>query len=320
MRYAHVGRLLPLALALACFFPPVRVTPPPADAPAEEVALAGAAVMIGAGDIGVCGSRGDEGTAAIIDSVLKADSAAKVEDMVFTLGDNAYPAGTAAQFNRCFGTSWGDSTKRIMKWMRPAIGNHEYQSDGGSAYFKYFGERAGEPDKGYYAYDFGEWRAIVLNSEILGNPRFSLADEKAQEDWLRADLKDHTKKCTVAYFHRPLWSSGGHGGHADMRAIFDILHAGGVDLVLAGHEHHYERFAPMTPAGVVDTVSGMTQIIVGTGGGDLRGLRTPRARNSAYEIQGHYGVLKLTLGAGEWRSAFIDTRGRVWDRSGGKCH
>jgi hypothetical protein len=320
MRFTHLARLLPLALAPACFFPPVKVTPPPADAPAEEVALAGAAVMIGAGDIGVCGSRGDEGTAGIIDSVLKADSAAKVEDMVFTLGDNAYPAGTAAQFNRCFGASWGDSTKRIMKWMRPAIGNHEYQSDGGSAYFKYFGERAGEPDKGYYAYDFGEWRAIVLNSEILGNSRFTLADEKAQEDWLRADLKGHTRKCTVAYFHRPLWSSGGHGGHADMRTIFDILHAGGVDLVLAGHEHHYERFAPMTPAGVVDTVTGITQIIVGTGGGDLRGLRTPRAPNSAYEIQGHYGVLKLTLGAGEWRSAFIDTRGRVWDRSGGKCH
>jgi hypothetical protein len=319
MRYVSSARLLPLAIALACF-PAVKITPPPADAPAEVVALTGASVMIGAGDIGVCGVRGDENTAALVDSVLKADSAAKVEDMVFTLGDNAYPSGTDAQFRQCFGQSWGDTTKRIMKWIRPAVGNHEYLSNGASAYFKYFGERAGETSKGYYAYDFGEWRAIVLNSEILGNPRFTLTDVKAQEDWLRADLKDHTKKCTVAYFHRPLWSSGGHGGHDDMRSIYQILYDAGVDLVLAGHEHHYERFKPMTPVGVVDTTKGLTQIIVGTGGGELRGLRNPRAANSAYEIQGRYGVLKLTLGAGEWRSAFIETGGRVWDRSGGKCH
>jgi len=318
MRHIRLLLLLGMVIPLSCF-PPVRVTPPPADAPAEEVADSNAAVMIGAGDIGVCGSRGDEATAAIVDSVLKADSTAKVEDIVFTLGDNAYPSGTTAQFKLCFGSSWGDSTKRIMKWMRPALGNHEYLSDEGSAYFKYFGERAGQPEKGYYGYDVGEWRAIVLNSEILGS-HFTDEDRKAQVDWLRGELKDHTNKCKVAYFHRPLWSSGGHGGHADMHDIFHILHEDGVDLVLAGHEHHYERFAPMTPAGVLDTLKGITQIIAGTGCGELRGLRTPLARNSAYQIQGHYGVLKLTLGAEAWRSAFIDSRGRVWDRSGGKCH
>lgn len=105
-----------------------------------------------------------------------------------------------------------------------------------------------------------------------------------------------------------------------MRRVYELLHEAGVELVLAGHEHHYERFAPMTPAGLVDTVSGMTQIIIGTGGADLRGLRTPLAANSLAQIQGHHGVLKLTLGAGAWRSAFIDVSGRVWDRSGGTCH
>jgi len=308
-----------VVIPLSCF-PPVKVTPPPADAPAEQVALSGASVMIGAGDIGVCGSLGDEATAAIVDSVLKADSAAKVEDTVFTLGDNAYPSGTTAEFNRCFGASWGDSTKRIMKWMRPALGNHEYETDGGAAYFKYFGDRAGERTKGYYAYDIGEWRAIVLNSEIVANPRFRTEDVQAQEDWLRADLKDRGKKCTIAYFHRPLWGSGFHGGHAGMHSFFQILHEAGAEIVLTGHEHHYERFAPMTPAGVLDTVKGVTQIIVGTGGAELRGLRTPLAYNSLYQIQGHYGVLKLTLGGGAWRSAFIDTNGRIWDRSGGNCH
>jgi alkaline phosphatase len=298
----------------------VRVTPPPADAPADVVALSGAAVLIGAGDIGVCNGSGDESTAAIIDSILKADSAAGVEHAVFTLGDNAYPNGSAFQFARCFGTSWGDTTRRIMKSIRPALGNHDRQTAGGNPYFTYFGDRAGERGKGYYAYDIGEWRAIVLNTELLPFAAFGSTNVPAQEAWLRAELRANPKKCTVSYFHRPLWASGTHGGQPVMRRVYEVLQEGGVDLVLAGHEHHYERFAPMTPAGIVDTVGGITQIIVGTGGATLRSLRTALAANSAYQIQGHYGVLKLTLGAGAWRSAFIDITGRVWDHSGGACH
>jgi hypothetical protein len=312
--------LLALPGVVTMCFPAVRMTPPSADAPAEEVALSGASALIGAGDIGMCNATGDDSTAAIIDSVLKADSIAGVEHAVFTAGDNAYPNGTTLQFTRCFGTSWGDSAKRIMKWIRPALGNHEYQTPGANAHFTYFGDRAGERGKGYYAYDIGEWRAIVLNSEIL--PLSMLDPEEGQDQgaWLRAELKNQPKKCTIAYFHRPLWASGTHGGHADMRRVYQLLHEAGVELVLTGHEHHYERFAPMTPAGVVDTVGGITQIIIGTGGADLRGLRTPLAANSLSQIQGHHGVLRLTLGAGAWRSAFIDVSGRVWDRSGGTCH
>jgi alkaline phosphatase len=319
---ARLTLLVMLALpgvAMMCM-PPVRMTPPSADASAEEVALSGAAAMIGAGDIGVCDGTGDDSTAAIVDSVLKADSVAGVEHVVFTVGDNAYPAGTTLQFARCFGASWGDSTRRIMKWIRPALGNHEYQTMSATPYFTYFGDRAGERGRGYYAYDIGEWRAIVLNSEILPLSTLDPENGPDQGTWLREELKDPQRACTVAYFHRPLWSSGFHGGHADMRAVFQLLHAAGVDLVLAGHEHHYERFAPMTPAGVVDTVAGITQIVIGTGGAALRGLRMPLAANSLAQVQGHHGVLKLTLGAGAWRSAFIDVQGRVWDRSGGTCH
>ena len=306
-------------VAIMCV-PPVRITPPSADAPADEVALSGASVMIGAGDIGMCNSTGDDSTASIIDSVLKADSAAKVEDVVMAIGDLAYESGTPREFNDCWGSSWGDSTRGIMKKIRPALGNHEYQSAGAAPYFKYFGARAGDPQKGYYAYDIGEWRAIVLNSEIPLNSLFSVEDRTAQEDWLRAEFKDGAKKCTVAYLHRPLFSSGYHGAETGMHPLYAIMFEGGVELVLAGHDHSYERFAPMNPAGMVDTVGGMTQIVVGTGGTSLRGFRTPLARNSAYTIQGHHGVLKLTLGASAWRSAFIDAQGRVWDRSGGTCH
>ena len=300
--------------------PVVHITPPAADATAEEVALSGAAVMIGAGDIGMCNSTSDDSTAAIVDSVLKADSVAKVEDVVFTIGDHAYESGTQREFNLCWGSSWGDSTKRIMKRIRPTPGNHEYVSVGAAPYFKYFGARAGDPGKGYYAYDIGEWHVIVLNSEIAASSLFSIEDRTAQEDWLRAEFKDRAKKCTVAYLHRPLFSSGYHGPETGMHPLYAIMFEGGVELVLSGHDHSYERFAPMNPAGMVDTVGGMTQIVVGTGGTGLRGFRTPLARNSASTIQGHHGVLKLTLGAGAWRSAFIDAGGRVWDRSGGTCH
>ena len=319
VKWVRYCLLMLLVLWSGCA-PPVHTTPPPADAPAEEVALSGASVIIGAGDIAVCGSTGDDSTAAIVDSVLKADSAAKVEDAVVAIGDLAYQSGTQRDFIDCWNGSWGDSTKRIMKWIHPTPGNHEYVSAGAAPYFNYFGARAGDPKRGYYAYDIGEWRVIALNSEIPMNGRFGMEDRTAQEDWLRTDLKDHPKKCTVAYLHRSLFSSGYHGDQTGMHGLYAVMYAGGVDLVLAGHDHSYERFAPMNPATMLDTIAGLTQIVAGTGGAELRGFRTQLARNSRYRIQGHYGVVKLTLGAGAWRSAFIDARGSVWDRSGGTCH
>jgi calcineurin-like phosphoesterase family protein len=298
----------------------VEITPPPATAPAEQVALAGAAVLIGAGDIAQCQTRADEATAAVVDSVLKADSVAGVHDAVFTLGDHAYPVGSDADFQQCFGSSWGSSSRRIMRVIRPAIGNHEHNTENGAPYYRYFKERAGQPGRGYYSYDLGEWHVVVLNSEIAANSRFPGDERTAQEDWLKKDLEDHKKLCTVAYFHRPLFSSGGHTGDIRVFNFWDILYRAGVDLVLNGHEHHYERFLAQTPTAALDTLRGMTQIIVGTGGATLTGIRSPAARNSVQRIQGHYGVLKLTLGAGEWRHAFLDTRSRIWDVGGGKCH
>lgn len=307
-----------LSVSLSCF-PRVRITPPPADAPAEAVALAGASVLIGSGDIATCDSQDDMATARIIDSVLRADTAAGVEHAVFTTGDNAYPVGAVRDFQVCFGNSWGDTTKLIMKYIRPSLGNHDIAAGDGMNYFNYFGERAGPRGKGYYAYNIGTWRAIALNSEMTLGSRYSPADRGDQETWLKKELEDNAdKKCTIAYMHRPLFSSGGHSGNPEVQRLWTILHEAGADLILAGHDHHYERFAPQTPAGVMDTVNGIPQIVIGTGGAELRGLRTP-VRNSITRIQGHFGVLKLTLGAGEYRHAFIDTSGRVWDRGGGKC-
>ena len=305
-------------VAIACK-PPIRKIPPPANAPAELLAFTGAKLMIGAGDIASCTSSGDEQTATLVDSVLRADSVAKVEDVVFTLGDNAYPGGSASDFALCFTPSWGDSAKRIMKRIRPAPGNHEHLTGGGSPYYDYFGKSAGSPSKGYYSYALGPWHIIVLNSEIIINNSFTDVDRMAQDDWLQQDLKSNKSLCTLAYWHHPRFSSGWHGTDVRLQPLWQALYAGGVDVVLNGHDHDYERFQPLTPAGAVDSTKGITEMIAGTGGGELRGFNAP-VPYSVYRLDGYFGVLKLTLGAEEYRSAFIDASGRVWDPHGGKCH
>lgn len=322
---ALMVRLVSLALitimpaaALSCK-PPVQTTPAPADAPAAQVALSGASVLIGAGDIAVCGGPGALATAKVVDSVLRADSIAKVNDAVFTLGDNAYPNGSASNYALCFTTTWGDTARRLMKNIHPAVGNHEHQSVGASPYYEYFGSRAGSPKKGYYSYDIGEWHIMVVNSEIIVNPAFTAAERTAQEDWLRNEVKALQKLCSIAMWHHPRFSSGWHGTDPAMSSIWKILYDGGVDLVLNGHDHDYERFRPQDPRGVADSVTGITEIVAGTGGGDLRGFNAP-VPNSMSRVEGHYGVLKLTLGKAEWRSVFIEPGGRTWDPSGGKCH
>jgi acid phosphatase type 7 len=287
----------------------------------DTVSLVNPVVMLAAGDIAVCGTSGDEATAMIVDSVLKADSVAKINDVVVTMGDNAYPSGPQGDLNtfqRCFAPSWG--TSRIMKVIRPSPGNHDLETQGGPSYYAYFGDRAGPAGKGYYSYDIGEWHIISLNSEILDD-RSLIPQVRAQEDWLRNDLKSHRKQCMLAYFHRPLFSSGDfHGSSPEVRGLWYILYDGGVDVILNGHEHHYERFLPQTPLGAPDSVKGIVEIISGTGGGDLRGVRSSPVLNSAAHVHGHFGVLELTLGKGAYRHEFIDTDGTIWDRGTSSCH
>ncbi|MEO7964280.1 MAG: metallophosphoesterase [Gemmatimonadaceae bacterium] len=280
--------------------------------------LAGASVLMGAGDIARCGTLGDEGTAAIVDSLLVVDSIAKVDDAVLTLGDNVYESGTAREFATCFAPSWGKPGGRIMRKIHPIAGNHEYETNNAAPYFSYFGDRAGPSGKGYYSFEMGAWHVVALNSELPAN--FSLGPAaREQEVWLKKDLQDHPAKCTLAYFHRPLFSSSFHGTDATVRPLFQILFDGNVDLLLVGHDHTYERFAPQTPNAVLDTLRGITQIVVGTGGGILRGFRSP-SPNSLARVEGYYGIFKLTLGAGAFQHVFIDTHGRIWDPGSGKCH
>jgi hypothetical protein len=273
--------------------------------------------MLAAGDVARCDALGDDSTAMLTERILRADSAAGREVVVAAIGDLAYDSGTQYEFDECWGSSWGAS-QSIMSRIRPAVGNHDYETPGAAPYFAAFGHKAGDPERGYYAYTAGAWRVIVLNSEILFNRAFDREASIAQEDWLKRELREDAAQCTMAMYHRPLLSSGFHGGASEMLPIFSLLHTSRVELVLAGHEHHYERFQPITPAGQIDPTAGTTQFVVGTGGATLRRTRRPLPQ-SAYQIQGRWGILRLVLDRNGWQSDFIDTNGTLWDHAGGAC-
>jgi acid phosphatase type 7 len=265
-----------------------------------------APVLVGAGDIATCPNTGDEDTAALLDDI---DSA------VFTLGDNAYEGGTDADFENCYDPSWGRHKARTY----PSVGNHEYHTADASGYFNYFGAAAGDPTEGYYSYNLGNWHIVVLNSmcENVGG----CGDDSPMLEWLKNDLTTNPQSCTLAYWHHPLFSSGGvHGNDTKMRPAWDILYAAGADVVLSSHEHVYERFAPQSPSGAYDPTSGIREFVVGTGGADLYGWGTIQPNSEVRNNTAH-GVLKLTLNATSYDWEFVPVADEPFTDSGsGSCH
>lgn len=259
-------------------------------------------VLVGAGDIADCGSDGDEQTANLLDSI---------PGTVFTAGDNAYDSGTDSEFARCYAPSWGRHKART----RPSPGNHDYRSHNGGPYFAYYGLQAGEAGRGYYSYGLGAWHIISLNSNI------SMKAGSPQEQWLRADLAANRTPCVLAYWHHPRFSSGTeHGSDQSSQPLWQALYEFGADVVLAGHEHNYERFAPQTPTGVADSARGLREFVVGTGGADHYPFGAPIA-NSEVRNGETWGVLKLTLEPESYRWRFFPVRGKAFADSGlARCH
>ena len=259
------------------------------------------AVLVGAGDIARCFVEGDEITAALLDNI---------PGTVMALGDNAYeidesPSRVLSAFADCYESSWGRHKART----RPVPGNHEYLADGAPQYYAYFGDLAGPAGRGYYSYDLGAWHVIALNSNINAGP------DSDQLDWLRADLSANRTSCTVAYWHHARFSSGLAGNNAHMAEAWRVLDSAGVDLAIVANDHNYERFAPQDHAGRADP-NGMRQIVVGTGGGDLRPLGSVLRANSEVRNTGTYGVLKLTLRAGSYDWEFVPQPGATFTDSG----
>jgi hypothetical protein len=279
--------------------------------PKPVLAQTGDPVLVGAGDIANCNRSEDEATAQLLDDIA---------GTVFTVGDHAYPDGTLAEFNDCYDPTWGRHKART----RPAAGNHDYHADpavpgsvaDGRGYYGYFGAAASPLDtnctrncKGYYSYDLGEWHIIVLNSEI---PR---AAGSAQEQWLRADLAAHPRVCTLAYWHRPRFSSGRHGNVLSVRSFWEALYEHGADVVLNGHDHTYERFAPQNPSGQADPTRGIREFVVGTGGVGLYPFPIIQPNSEVRNNTAH-GVLKLTLHPTSYDWEFIPIAGQTFTDTG----
>lgn len=262
------------------------------------------AVLLAAGDIASCESSGDEATARLLD---------RFAGTVATLGDNAYRDGSPADFADCYAPTWG----RYKARTRPAPGNHEYLTSGAAGYFRYFGAAAGPAGKGYYSYNLGSWHIAVLNSEcgVVG-----CAAGSAQERWLRADLAASRSRCQLAYWHKPLFTSGKeHTNATEMRPLFQALYEARAEVVLAAHNHNYERFAPQNPAGELDTRRGVREFVVGTGGASHYEFGEIQP-NSQVRNADTYGVLSLTLRADGYRWRFFPQSGRTFTDSGsGTC-
>jgi calcineurin-like phosphoesterase family protein len=232
---------------------------------------------------------------------------------VLPIGDDQYETGGLVAFRSAYGPTWG----RFDAIVRPVPGNHEYARDNGTGYYAYYGARAGYPARGYYSYDLGAWHLIGLNSNCSV---VSCAASSAQVRWLRADLAAHRRRCTLAYWHHPRFSSGPHGNQQPVAPLWRALYSAGADVVLNGHDHDYERFAPQTPAGRADARHGIREFVVGTGGRSHYPTLIPRA-NSQRRNSSTFGVLALTLHRDGYSWRFVpEAGGRFTDRGTGPCH
>ena len=264
-------------------------------------------VLVAAGDIGRCDATTDDDTGALAQTIPGA---------VVTLGDTAYEDGTADELQRCFGGSWGGVKDRI----RYAItGNHDIHTDNGAPLRAYMGDAAARDGRTWFSEDLASWHLVVLdgNCGAFGGRCGASSD---QVKWLREDLAASAARCTLALWHQPRFSSGSHGNDSAVGPLWDALSAAGADLVLNGHDHDYERFAPQDPDGTADATRGITEIVVGTGGATLEPFTKGPASNSAVRIDDAYGVLELTLGSDGWSFRFLDTTGTVRDQGSGICH
>ena len=234
---------------------------------------------------------------------------------VLALGDEQYADGRLDQFEAGYAKSWG-AFKNIT---HPSPGNHEYHTPGAAGYFAYFGSAAGDPSKGYYSFDVGGWHLIALNGncKAVGG----CAADSPQTTWLVRDLADHHAACTLAYWHQPRFSSGAvHGNDAAYDAFWRALYAAHADVVLAGHDHEYERFASQTPDAAPDAKAGITEFVVGTGGRSHYhfGAMQP---NSKAATATTYGILALTLHPHGFDWRFIPEPGSTFTDSGSQsCH
>ena len=254
------------------------------------------AVLVGAGDIASCDVDEDEATAKLLDGI---------EGTVMAVGDIAYQRGTREEFANCYQPTWGRHKSRT----RPVPGNHDYRTEDAEPYFETFGARAGPGRLGYYSYNLGSWHIIALNSNI------DVSSDSPQAQWLREDLAARPTLCALAYWHHPRFSSGEKGNFGQMRDFWRILDDANVDVIVAAHDHDYERFAPLNAQGVADP-NGIRSFVVGTGGDTLDPFVEIKPHSEVRNARTH-GVLKLELFPGRYEWEFVPIPGGTFSDGGG---
>ncbi len=325
IRYAL---MISMAMALLWYLPGLLTGSPAQPGTSINAAAAGDPVIAAAGDIacdpGSSAFNGGLGTSSSCRQLYTSNLLVNAGlTAVLDLGDNQYYCGSDQAFNQSYDLSWG----RVKSITHPSVGNHEYLTSGGTGcnpsnagaagYFKYFGSAAGTPGEGYYSYNVGAWHLIALNSNC-GNVG-GCGSGSPQYTWLQSDLKANPNECILAYWHIPLFSSGGRAA-PNSQPFWNLLYAAHADLILNGHDHIYERFAPQNPSGGLDTTNGIVEIISGTGGADHTSLSTIAA-NSLVRNTTTYGVLKLTLHASSYDFQFVPEAGQTFTDSGSAaCH
>ena len=308
---AALALVATLAVTLALARPTLLLVKGPTEVGAQD-----AAHLLAAGDIATCDSHSDTATAELLDGR---------SGTVAALGDTVYESGTRREFKRCYDPTWGQHKQRT----RPAAGNHEYKTAGAAGYFDYFGRRAGPRGKGYYSYELGDWHVVVLNSQLDSGKA-----QKDQEAWLKKDLAaNRGTKCTLAYWHHPHYSSGHNAIVAEeaevsvelyepeaVKRYFQLLYDEGAEIVLSGHKHNYERFAPQDANGNLDAENGVRQFVVGTGGRSTGGFDRIR-KNSESRNGDTFGILDLTLRSDGYDWEFVPVAGKTFtDTGSGSCH
>ncbi len=245
-------------------------------------------VLVGAGDIARCGPENlayPQATATLLDSL---------PGSAFAIGDLAYVDGLETEFTRCFDATWGRHRARL----HPVPGVHDLIAPNAFGYFNYFGPAAGDPAKGYYSFNYGAWHVVVLNSVCTPAPNLP-----------------------GGLFHSPLYSSRSADTTPAVQPFWQILYNAGADLVVNGHAHNYERFAPQDPNGNLDTAKGLREFVVGTGGESLAAFDATPAANSEVRNSTNHGVIQFTLHATSYDWQFIPVAGQTFTDSGTQaCH
>lgn len=311
----------PVARPTSIASPSTTASAPAASVPltAARPSSSGGAVVAAAGDIACTPQDGafkaGKGTPFACQQKATSDLILAMKPVaVLASGDLQYEVGRLADFQASYDKSWG----RFKGITVPAPGNHEYGTGVTRGYFDYFGARAGTKSRSWFSKDIAGWHVVSLNSNCA--QAGGCETGSAQERWLRADLTAHPAKCTIAIWHHPRWSSGLHGSSTKVDGLWRTLAQGGVDVAVVGHDHDYERFAPLDANGKKDQSGGLREFVVGTGGRSLYPVLGAAAGSEIRDFQ-TFGVLKLTLRPAAYSWEFVPVAGSTFTDSGsGSCH